>query len=179
MKKMSVGVKSIIVLTVICLVVAALLAVTDHITAPIIKTMSENRIASSLANVLPDSGEPKEILLEGDQWPDTVKKLYSFEDGSYAVVLATVSEYSNGDMGITVGIGPDSKILGIMLTSYYESKDFGKATYPINFIGKDEQGAAEVDTFTGVTYSSTAFKEALSDAFKAVELAKTQGGAAQ
>ena len=92
------------------------------------------------------------------------------------MVLATTSAYSNGDMGITVGFDSAGKIAGVALTSYMESKDIGQQTYPAKFVGLDRSGAANVDTVTGVTYSSKAFKKAIQDAFTAVELAK--GGAA-
>ena len=177
-KGLSTGAKSIIVLTVICLVVTALLAVTNYITAPIVTETRAQRISDSLKSVLPDSGDYEEVKLDESELPSTVKSVYYFEkDGSYAVVLAATSAYSNGDMGITVGIGPDGKISGIKLTSYMESKDFGKTVYPESFVGKDAAGAAAADTVSGVTYSSKAFKKALADAFIAVELAK-QGGAA-
>ncbi len=177
-KGMSVNVKSVIVLTAICLVVAALLAVTNHITSPVIENTRNQRIAESLSAVLPDSGEYREIELDDSVKPPTVQKVYYFpDDGSYAVVLAATSAYSNGDMGITVGIDSRDKIAGIKLTSYMESKDFGQETYPQSFIGKNEYGSATADTVSGVTYSSTAFKKALEDAFTAVKLAK--GGAAE
>ena len=61
-KKKNGGVKAVIVLTVICLAVTALLAVTNHITSPIIKETLAKRISESLASVLPDSGDGVEVL---------------------------------------------------------------------------------------------------------------------
>lgn len=176
-KGLSDGARSVIVLTVICLIVAALLAVTNHVTSPVIKETRQQRIADSLKAVLPNSGEYSELELDPETLPSTVKNVYYFEkDGSYAVVLATASAYSNGDMGITVGINADGTIEGIKLTSYMESKDFGKETYPNRFLDKNASGIEGVDAFSGVTYSSKAFKKALADAFTAIEIAK-QGGA--
>ena len=41
------------------------------------------------------------------------------------MLLSTRSQYTGtSNMGITVGIGTDGKIVGITLTSYTESKDF-------------------------------------------------------
>ena len=181
-KGLSTGAKSVIVLTVICLVVTALLALTNHITSPIIAETRTQRIADSLKSVLPDSGDYKEIEFAEDELPATVKNVYYFDkDGSYAVVLATKSAYSSGDMGITVGIDNAGKIADINITSYMESKDFGKETYPAGFKGMDANAAAGAEVYSGVTYSSKAFKKALADAFEAVELAKLklagQGGA--
>ena len=170
------SVKSVIVLTVICLVVTALLAVTNNVTAPIIEDSRQEKIAASLKEVLPDSGEFTPIEFpEGA--PAAVKAAYRGSDGSYAVVLAARSAYSSGDMGITLGILPDGTINGIKLTSYQESKDFGRDTYPQNYLGKSASDYSSVDSFAGVTYSSKALKGAVADAFEFIEL--FGGGAAE
>ncbi|MBO4384617.1 MAG: FMN-binding protein [Clostridia bacterium] len=174
MKKMNGNVKSVIVLTAICLIVTALLAVTNHFTAPVIKDARDKKIERSLKTVIPEMYSIREAVIpEGAA--STVKSIYIVNDELYAVVLATTSAYSSGDMGITVGISADGRITGVTLTSYFESKDFGKDTYPNNYIGKDVNSYADVDTFSGVTYSSMAFKKAIGDALQAVELLK--GGA--
>lgn len=177
MKKLNVNVKSVIVLTAICLIVTALLAVTNSFTAPVIKTMREQKEQASLTAVLPDSGSFTRIEELPENMPTTVKKMFKAEDGSYAVVLAATSAYSSGDMGITVGVGSDGKIVGIVLTSYQESKDFGKDTYPQTYVGMTDVTYASVDTFAGVTYSSKAFKNAIGDAFSAIKL--IEGGEAR
>ena len=164
-------IKSVIVLTVICLVVTGLLAVTNSFTAPVIKEAREKKVQDSLKAVLPDMYSIRDAALpEGT--PSTVKAVYIVNDNEYAVVLATTSAYSSGDMGITVGISEEGEILGVKLTSYFESKDFGRDTYPQNYVGLTAGEAQQVDVFAGVTYSSKAFKAALADAFKAVELIK-------
>lgn len=165
--------KSVIVLTVICLVVTAILAVTNNITSPIISAARDAKVQASLKEVLPDAGSFVEIdLPEGA--PSTVKAAYRGEEGSYAIVLATRSSYSSGDMGITLGI-KDGSIQGITLTSYQESKDFGKDTYPQNYVGRNDLSYLDVDAFAGVTYSSTALKKAIGDAFALIN--SIEGGA--
>ena len=169
--------KSIIVLTVICLVVAALLALTNSVTAPIISTARAEKVERSLKTVLPDAGDFEEIEALPENAPATVSAVYRAADGSYAVVLAARSAYSSGDMGITLGVGPDKQIKGITLTSYQESKDFGRDTYPQNYVGRTASDYARVDSFAGVTYSSKALKAAIGDAFAVIEI--LEGGGAQ
>ena len=160
------NIKSIIVLPLICLVVASLLAAVNFITAPVIEKNALLKEQESLRKVLPDSGLFEKIELS-DNVPATVKGIYAEEDGKgYAVTLETSSSYSQSPMTFTVGISADGKISGIEITNYSETKDFGK--YPEDFIGKDSS-LEGVDLFAGVTYSSTAFKEAVKDAFAAVE----------
>ncbi len=169
-------IKSVIVLTVICLVVTALLAVTNSFTAPIISEARDKKVEESLRAVMPDMYSIRAAELP-EGVPSTVKSVYIVDNKDYAVVLSTTSAYSNGDMGITVGINEAGEIIGIKLTSYFESKDFGRDTYPERFIGKTADAVSGVDAFAGVTYSSKAFKSALADAFTAVEMVK--GGAAE
>ena len=170
-------IKSVIVLTVICLIVTALLAVTNSFTSPVIQASRNKKIEQSLKAVIPEmrSVRVPDVLPEG--LPSTVDAVYIVNEKYYAVVLSTMSAYSSGEMGITVGISMDGEIVGIKITSYFESKDFGRDTYPDNYVGLKADEIEGVDVFAGVTYSSKAFKKALNDAFTAVKL--IEGGDAQ
>lgn len=160
---MKVNVKSVVVLTVICVVVSALLSVTNFFTAPVIEANKAAAAQASLKVVMPDAAGFEEIALGADA-PATVLNLYKETSGlGYVVILSTSSQYSSDNMGITVAIGNEGTITGITLTSYYESKDFG-ADYPQTYVGADS-ALNGVDTFAGVTYSSTALKNAITDAF--------------
>ena len=169
-------IKSIIVLTVICLVVTALLAVTNSFTSPIIEEARAEKVQASLSTVLPEASGFTEVELP-ENAPSTVKSAYKAADGSWAVVLATRSAYSSGDLGITVGVSPEGEIKGITLTSYQESKDFGKDTYPQNYVGTNGNTYEDVDSFAGVTYSSKALKKAIGDAFSLIDI--LEGGEAK
>ncbi len=163
---MNKNIKSITVLFSICLVVSLLLAVINFITAPIIEETKLKAETASLSEVLPEA-EKFEKLELNDSVPETVNAIYKDKNGAgYAVTLATLTQYSSSDMLISVGIGSDGTIKGIMLTAYTESKDIG-ADYPDKFVGKDSslQG---IDTVAGVTYSSRAFIDAVKDAFTGI-----------
>ena len=160
-----------IVLGAICLVVALLLAVVNMITAPIISAKAEERIQNSLKEVMPGASGFDETEVNGA--PKTVKRVYIERGGmGYVVILETSTDYTGTDpMSITVGISSDGKITGVKITAYTESKDMGKKTYPQKFVGLGENELAGVNTVTGVTYSSAAFKDAIADAFVAASLA--------
>jgi electron transport complex protein RnfG len=160
---MKLNIKSVVVLTVICIVVSALLSVTNYYTAPVIEENKEAASQASLLEVMPDAAGFEEIALDADA-PSTVQHLYKETSGlGYVVTLATTSQYSSGDMGITVAISTEGIITGITLTSYYESKDFG-SEYPQTYVGEDS-ALGGIDMYAGVTYSSTALKNAIMDAF--------------
>ena len=164
-------IKSVVVLTVICLVVAVLLAVTNHFTAPVIAANQDAAIQASLQEVIPGGVFEEIELPEGA--PETVKAFYRETSGKGCVaVLATTSQYSNGDMGITAAIDNSGAVSAVSLTSYFESKDFGKTTYPLNYVGVTADTVKDVDVFAGASYSSNVFKGAIADALDVWNMVK-------
>lgn len=96
--------------------------------------------------------------------PDTVEALYEETGGMGYVVKAKTDKGFTGDyIKLTIGISKEGKIVGITLDEYPETKDFGSG-YPLTFIGADST-LSSTDIVAGVTYSSTAFRNAVNDAF--------------
>ena len=169
------------VLTVICVVVAILLAVVNYFTAPEIKKNADRKVNESLYAVLDEAEGFDNVKLEDyASKPETVQSAYKDKGGNgYVIVLETSTSYTSGaKMSITVGIGTDGAIKGAKITQYSETKDFGKETYPNTFVGLTSE---DIDTsnkellVSGVTYSSKAFKAAVKDA---LDFAAILGGAA-
>ena len=158
------NIKSVVVLTAICLVVAVLLAYTNSITAPIIEANKAAKASGSLLEVMPEATGFENITDTLANLPATVKEVHKEASGlGHVMILGTTTQFSSDEMGITVAIGADGKISNVLLTGYYESKDFG-ADYPATYIGQDS-ALGGVDTVAGTTFSSTAFKDAITDAF--------------
>ena len=158
------NIKSVVVLTAICLVVAVLLAYTNSITAPIIEANKAAKASGSLLEVMPEATGFENITANLGELPATVKEVHAETSGlGHVMILGTTTQFSSDEMGITVAIGADGKISNVLLTGYYESKDFG-ADYPATYIGQDS-ALGGVDTVAGTTFSSTAFKDAITDAF--------------
>ena len=171
----------IAVLTVICLVVAVLLAAVNYFTAPVIEDNAEKKVNASLYAVLEDADGFEKITLEDYQGkPKSVVAAHKDKGGSgYVIVLETSTSYTSGaPMSITVGIGTDGIIKGATLNSYSETKDLGKETYPKTYVGLTSN---DIDTsnsellVSGVTFSSKAFKSAIKDA---LDFAAILGGEA-
>ncbi|MBR5309940.1 MAG: FMN-binding protein [Oscillospiraceae bacterium] len=158
------NIKSVVVLTAICLVVAILLAVTNYVTEPIIAANKAAKASGSLLQVMPEATGFENITDTLGELPATVKEVHAETSGlGHVMILGTTTQFSSDEMGITVAIGADGKISNILLTGYYESKDFG-ADYPATYIGQDS-ALGGVDTVAGTTFSSSAFKNAVADAF--------------
>lgn len=160
------SVKSVIALVVICLVVTLALSAVNYVTAPIIAENNANAVQGSFAEALPGADGFDELEPAADA-PETVKGIYQEKNGlGYVVTLETTSQYSESPMGISVGIGTDGVIKNIVLTNYAETKNFGEE-YPASYIGQDS-ALSGVELVSGVTYSSTAFKNAITDAYTAL-----------
>lgn len=156
------NVKSVVTLTALCVVVTGVLAVTNYFTAPKIEENKKAAANAAFVEVMPEGTGFEEVELPANA-PATVTNLYRETSGQgYVAKLATTSQYSSGDMGITVGIGTDGVIKGVAITSYNETKDFGD--YPYSYVGADS-ALNDIDVFAGATYSSMAFKNAILDAF--------------
>ena len=177
----------VVVLSVICLAVAALLAGVNHLTKDKIAENNRLKEQASLIEVLPtELGFNTVYMKEGElpdgkyelpeaikkSLPETVTSVYQEIGGKgFVFVLATTTQYSSGDMTVSVGIS-DGKVVGVSLTGYYESKDFGKETYPNSFVGLDSSNIQGAPLVSGATYSSTAFKAMIADALFAESVVK-------
>ena len=85
----------------------------------------------------------------------------------YVLRLSTSEGYTKQPIEFTLAIDAEGKISGVELTAYPETKDMGKETYPQTYLGQDST-LANVSLVAGVTYSSTAFKNAVADGFAAL-----------
>ena len=169
----------IIVLTSICVIVAALLGGVNELTKGRIKQNALKKEQASLREVLPDSVIFEELeITSADGLPSTVKSAYRETAGKgYVLILATRSQYSAEDMTISVGISTDGKVSGVKITNYKESKDFGKTTYPNKYVGATADTYDEVEVTSGVTVSSNAFKAAIGDALRAANILASRDSA--
>jgi len=167
--------KSIIVLTSICLIIAVAMAVTNLFTAPVILEYQEKKEKESLYIVLPDATDFSKI--EIGEYPASVSAVYEDNGGSgYAVVLAAAGYDSSKPMSIVVGFSNDGKITKCHVISCNgETSGIGTKVSGAPFLeqfDKKDDKLADVDTISGATISSSAFIAAVKDAFVAYESAK-------
>ena len=160
----------IIVLTVICIVVAALLGVANAITAPEIRERNEKAVSESLGKVMEGGQFDSEPDVLKENAPETVLKVYTEKTGmGTVVVLVTNKGYTGKDIGLTVGIDSNGKITGLQITQNEESivppdmKPGG--SYGENYVGAGADDITELATGATVAFTESAIKNAISDAF--------------
>jgi electron transport complex protein RnfG len=151
-----------IVLGSICLVVAVLLSVVNSFTAPIIKENQDAAANEALLQVMPD-GEGFEKIedLSAYTLPSTVTEVYREKNGGFVVTLTTAGYGS--DMVIMCGVDANGNVTGAVCLSSNETLGHEK-TFGEKFTGKDAAGVDAVDTISGATKTTAAYKNAIKDA---------------
>lgn len=158
------SVKSTLVLVVICAVTAILLALTNAITAPTIKANQDKAANEALLQVMPNGQGFEKLDLSAYTLPATVTDAYKEQGGGYVFQLKTTGYGS--DFIIMCGVNADGTVSGTVCLSSTETLGHEK-TFGANFTGKDAAGVDAVDTISGATKTTQAYKNAMKDALNA------------
>lgn len=177
-------VRSIALILVIVLVFGAAMFGLNFYTGPLIEANNAGAIYGPLLAVMPEGasfdGEAQIYAADGSvpttlvDIPETVTAIYKEASGmGYAVKIATTSQYTKAGsaMEITLGVDAEGKIIKVQIDAYNdtESYDFRAKDpgYLDTYIGKDS-ALADVGLVAGTTFSSTAFKNGVSDGLNAL-----------
>ena len=158
-------VKSTLVLVCICSVMAILLAVTNLVTAPIIEENANAAANEALLIVMPDGKDFEQMDISSFTLPDTVSEVYKEANGGYVIKLTTTG-YSS-DFVIMCGISADGTVVGTTILSSNETPSIGGTAADElsgKIIGKDMTTIDTVDTITGATKTTAAYRSAIKDA---------------
>ena len=155
------SVQSTLVLVAICAVMAVLLALTNSITAPIIKQNQDAAANEALLVVMPEGEGFEKMDVSSYTLPATVTEVYKEANGGYVVTLTTAG-YGSGFV-IMCGVSADGTVTGAVCLASTETLGYEK-TFGERFTGKDAAGVDAVDTISGATKTSSAYKNAIKDA---------------
>ena len=155
------SVMSTLVLVCICAVMAILLAVTNMITAPTIQANADKAANEALLQVMPAGKGFEKMDISSYELPATVNEVYKEADGGY-VVRMTTTGYGSG-MVIMCGVSADGTVTGAVCLGSSETLGYEK-TFGESFTGKDAAGVDAVDTISGATKTTAAYKNAVKDA---------------
>ena len=158
------SVLSTVALVSICAVMAILLALTNYITAPIIKENQEAAANAALLEVMPNGEGFEKIDFDASALPKTITEVYKEKNDGYVFKLTTAG-YDSGFI-IMCGVNADGTVSGAVCLEANETLGKEK-TYGENFVGKNAEQVAAVDTISGATKTTTAYKNAVKDAINA------------
>lgn len=165
-----------IVLGSICLVIAALLALVNLVTAPVIQSNSDKKAEAALVEVLPGNSDFKNVEIP-EGFPASIDLVKKSGQGGY-VFRAVVTGKSAG-MTVMIGIDSEGKIAGTKCTSHTETPSYSKPVFEKTesgyYVGMTE---SSFDAFikAGSTLTSSAYAAAVEDALLGFSIL-TGGGA--
>lgn len=154
-------IKSAVSLTVICAVVAVLLAATNFITAPIIEANEAAAANDALLVVMPNGTGFEAVDISSYTLPATVSEVYKEANGGYVVKLVTAG-YSTG-MSVMVGVDVNGTVTGATCLASSETLGYEK-TYGDTAVGATLETIDGLDTVAGATRTTNAYKNAVKDA---------------
>ena len=154
-------IKSVLALTVICGVVAILLAVTNVVTAPVIAENAAAAANKALLIVLPDGEDFQSVDLSAYELPSTVTEAFTEKNGG-TVVKLTTSGYGSG-MVVMVGIDATGTVTGATCLASNETLSVEK-TYGENAIGFTAETVDGLEVISGATKTTAAYKGVVVDA---------------
>ena len=160
-------IKAIFALFAICLVTALLLALANALTAPMIKKAEDAAANAALLEVLPNGEEFEKIDLSGFELPATVAEAYSEKNGGKVFKLVTAG-YSP-DLIIMCGINADGSVSGALCLSSGETLGYEK-TYGESLKGATDATINDIDTISGATKTTAAYRSAVLDAINAFKI---------
>ena len=158
------SVQSTLVLVCICSVIAILLAITNAITAPIIEENSQAAANASLLQVMPNGKNFEKMDTSGYTLPATVSEVFAEEGGGHVFKLTTAGYGAN--FVIMCGVNADGTVSGAVCLSSGETLGYEK-TFGENFTGKTGDEVDAVDTISGATKTTAAYRGAVKDALNA------------
>ncbi len=160
---------SVIVLTLICLISAVVLSVTNGITAPIIAETEKKATQEALLVVYPDGGSFEELSVDSLSLPSSVIAAYKASEGGYVFKMNTTG-YSSG-LQILCGVDSNGNVTGAKCLASSETLGYEK-TYGDSFKGVGAGSVDSIDTIAGATKTTTAYKKAIKDALSSWDALK-------
>ncbi len=162
-------VKPIIVLSVICLIVSGLLAVTNNATLPVIEANNKKIADAARAEVLPEATSFSQV----EYTDEIVTEVYKADNDAGFVITGKAKGYG-GDLPVMIGIKADGTINLIKVMDNQETPGVGKKArepaFTDQFIGQADTGS--VSTIGGATISSSAVIRVVDGAFAAYNTVK-------
>lgn len=153
--------KSVISLTVICAVVAVLMAATNFITEPVIKANEAAAANEALLIVMPNGSGFEPVDISTYTLPASVTEVYSEASGGYVIKLS-VNGYSTG-MVLMIGVDASGTVTGATCLSSSETLGYEK-TYGDKAVGATLETVDGLDTVAGATRTTQAYKDGVKDA---------------
>ena len=169
------SITSTLTLVVICLVMAVLLAITNHFTAPIIAEQLAAQSGAALGALIPEGVIATEVTdpAELQKLPKTITKAYTCSNG-WKVLEVSTKGYGDGLVFLCAvdGEGAVQKIQHVSdsETAGYGGVQLANGTIYSLFTGITTDTLESVDVYTGATITAKAVRAGINDAINAAAI---------
>jgi len=171
-------VKSIFILTFICLFVAGALAVVNHFTYTKIKSDAAERAYGSRSKIIPEAEGFTPMDIEGLGLPESVIEVYKTTNDVGYVFTVSVKGFGRENMRLLCGVGLDGRIIKSnrddLVVSHTETPSYFNRVFAEPHLGHfwngDKSEIEKIDAVSGATVSSNALQKAMLYALTAFEL---------
>lgn len=160
-----------IVLVVICIVVSALLGLTNSVTAPIIEENARIEAENTRKAVLPEATTFTQVdVIEGMD----VESIYK-DDGGNGFVITAASKGYGGDVVVTIGFSAEGEIVGISANVSSETQGVGSKAgqrdHLNKYMGRTEAPGEDTSVLiASATLTSRGFRTAVNNAYAALAM---------
>ncbi len=161
---MKIYIKSLVVLTAICGIIAVLLSAANVITSPIISENESAAANEALLVVMPEGEGFEAMDLATYELPATVTEVFSEKNGGYVVKLRT-NGYGS-DMVIMCGVDAKGTVTGATCLSSNETLGY-EQSYGESTKGATVETVDGLDVISGATKTTEGYKNAVKDALNA------------
>lgn len=165
----------IIVLTLICLFVSALLAIGNNFTQPVIAAAAAGRAGELRKEIIPQADGFEAVPL--DNLPAALTAVYRTTNGAGYIFFVTAMGFG-GEVKLICGIDPDGKVIRTAVLEHSETPGFGTPVFheshASQYWGRDRDGIENVAVVSGSTVSSLAMKSGIRYALEAFDIITTQ-----
>ena len=171
-------VKSIFILTFICLFVAGALAVVNNFTSPKIKSDAEDRAYKTIYKIIPEANGFDRLDIEGKGLPESITDVYKAKNDTGYVFIVSVKGFGRDNMKLLCGVDMDGRIIKSNKddldldndeTPSYFSRVFTE-NHLNNFWNSNKAEVEKIDAVSGATVTSTALKRGMLYALTAFEI---------
>ena len=165
----------VVVLTLICVIVALLLAVVNTFTEDVIEGAEQEAIRESLKSVMPSDWIVEELPSD-ENAPKSIDKIYKDKEGRGYAVTLNAQGYAD-KIGMTISIDSEGKVIKAEITS--EQETHGKGGFDefmIGLSGKDFDALSDSSLkVSGATLTSNAIKNGIKDALVVTGFVEEEG----
>jgi len=167
----------LLVLTLICVAVAAALAFMETATRPVITDAAAEREAVMMREIIPDAESFEAIDLSGlSSVPQTIRQVFRTSNDVGYILIAEVRGFS-GVITIICAIDSNGQIMRTTPISHTETQGIGTIIETSGFLAPFEGNDSSldgIDTVTGATITTRAYINAINDIFEAFEEIRRQ-----